>query len=78
LLDAEASNVLIMNLETVAKIRMTHRRTTHSCIIEIGQGQVDIQLSRLPAGHAAKLLGAAGAPTSGILGRSISSGVGLP
>jgi hypothetical protein len=64
----ETSNIFIINAETFVEIRMRHSRTTHACIIETDHDQSDVELPALPAGFAAELLAAAGAPASGVLG----------
>jgi hypothetical protein len=65
-------------MKTGAEIRMIDSRTTHACIIEIGHGQVYVDLPALPAELAAELLGTAAAVASGVLGVAIWSGVSLP
>jgi hypothetical protein len=67
-LDPETHNVLIINTEAIAEIHMRHRRTTPSRVTEGGHVQVDVKLPPLPAGFAAELLAAGGAPGSGVLG----------
>jgi hypothetical protein len=77
LLGPETFNVLIVNVETGAEIRMRHSRTTHARITEIGHDQVDAELPPLPAGFSAELI-AKGAPASGVLGVNFWSGISLP
>jgi hypothetical protein len=78
LLGPDKSNILIINADTVTEIRMRYNRTTHACIVEMGHDHVDVELPPLPAGFAAELLAAAGAPDSGVLGVNTCSGVSLP
>jgi hypothetical protein len=78
LLGHETSNVFIINVETVAEIRMRHSRIIYTWIVEIGHDQVDVELPPLPAGFAAELLPVAGSPASCVLRVTIWSGVSLP
>jgi hypothetical protein len=70
LLCPETSNVLIINAETVAEIRMRYSRKIYACIIEIGHDQVDGELLPLPptltAGFVAGLTAAAGGPAGAV------------
>jgi hypothetical protein len=74
LLGPETSNVLIVNAETVAEIRMCYNRNIHARIAEIGHVWVDVVMPPLtpllPAGFAADLIAAARVPTSGVPGCS--------
>jgi hypothetical protein len=67
LLGPETSNVSITNIESVVEISMRDSRTTRACIIEMGHGQVVVELPPFappfPAGLAAELIAAA--PSSG-------------